>query len=70
MWVECSPCERVNRVGGGPINAGGTVIAQTGTEGLTHAEFELRGGETYLRVECVDARGRTAWSNPAFADEA
>ncbi|HBO62072.1 MAG TPA: histidinol-phosphatase [Olsenella sp.] len=70
VWVECSPCERVNLVAGGPINAGGTVIAQAGTEGLKHAEFELRGGETYLRVECVDARGRTAWSNPAFADEA
>lgn len=67
VWVECSPCERVNLVAGGPINAGGTVIAPSG-EGLTRAEFALRGGETYLRVECVDARGRTAWSNPIFAE--
>lgn len=68
-WVECSPCERVNFVAGGPVNAGGTVIAHEG-ELLERAELRLRGGETYLRVECVDARGRTAWSNPAFADEA
>ena len=45
------------------------MIAPEG-ELLERAEFRLRGGETYLRVECVDARGRTAWSNPAFADEA
>lgn len=68
VWVECSPCERVNLVAGGPINAGATVIAEEGSGGLTRAEFGLRGGETYLRVECVDERGRTAWSNPAFAD--
>lgn len=66
-WVECSPCERVNLVAGGPINAGGTVIAPD-EDGITRAEFRLRGDETYLRVECVDARGRCAWSNPVFAD--
>lgn len=69
-WVECSPCERVNFVAGGPVNAGGTVIAEAGSGGLTRAELALRGGETYLRVECVDASGRTAWSNPVFADGA
>ena len=68
VWVECSPCERVNLVAGGPVNAGATVIAEEGSDGLTRAEFRLRGGETYLRVECVDDQGRTAWSNPVFAD--
>lgn len=68
VWVECSPCERVNLVAGGPVNAGSTVIAPAG-ETVTRAEFALGGGETYLRVECVDARGRVAWSNPVFADE-
>lgn len=67
VWVECSPCERVNLVAGGCINAGATVIDEGG-RGLTHAEFKLRGDETYLRVECVDAQGRTAWSNPLYAE--
>lgn len=67
VWVDCSPCERVNLVAGGPVGAGETLIAPEGKT-LSHAEFRLRGGETYLRVECVDAHGRTAWSNPIFAD--
>ena len=29
VWVECSPCERVNMVAGGFINAGSTVIAES-----------------------------------------
>ena len=66
-WVDCSPCERVNLIAGGPMGAGETVIAPEGAP-LTHAEFALRGTETYLRIECVDERGRTAWSNPIFAD--
>ena len=66
-WVDCSPCERVNLVAGGPVGVGETLIAAEG-DTLTHAEFRLRGTETYLRVECVDERGRTAWSNPIFAD--
>ena len=67
VWVECSPCERVNMVAGGYINAGATVIADDGA-GLRHAEFDLRGDETYVRIECVDANGRTAWSNPLYAE--
>lgn len=67
VWVDCSPCERVNLVAGGPVNAGTTVIAPKG-DLLTHAEFPLGGLETYVRLECVDERGRTAWSNPLFAE--
>ena len=66
-WVECSPCERVNFVAGGPVGAGATMIAPEG-ELLERAELPLRGDETYLRVECVDGRGRTAWTNPVFAE--
>ena len=67
VWVECSPCERVNMVAGGFINAGSTVIAES-DEGLCRAEFALRGDETYIRLECVDAQGKTAWTNPIYAD--
>jgi len=33
---------------------------------ITHAAHTLRGNETYLRVECTDLQGRTAWSPPLF----
>ena len=61
-WIECSPCERVNLICGGPIGVGETRIAPEG-ELLERAEFTLRGTETYLRFECVGANGRTAWTN-------
>lgn len=66
VWVECSPCERVTLVAGGCVGAGETIIDTTGA-GLRRAEFALRGDETYVRVECVDARGKTAWTNPLYA---
>ena len=61
-WVECGPCERITKVAGGPIGGNRTVIAPEG-ELLTHAEFPLRGDETYVRFECTDAAGKTAWTN-------
>lgn len=61
-WIECSPCERVNLICGGPIGVGETRIAPAG-ERLERVEFTLRGTETYLRFECIDANGRTAWTN-------
>ena len=36
---------------------------------LTGATFYLRGQETYARVQVVDARGRTAWTNSLFIRE-
>lgn len=67
VWIDCSPCERVTLVAGGPIGGNRTIIAPAG-ELLERAEFALRGGETYVRVECTDARGRRAWTNALFAD--
>ncbi len=45
--------------------AGGSFTAPEG-ETLTSAVFPLRGHENYLRVECRDAEGRWAFSNPIF----
>lgn len=64
-WVECGPCERVNMIAGGFVGAGETRIAPAG-ELIERAEFPLRGDETYLRFECVDERGQTAWTNPLY----
>lgn len=66
VWIDCSPCERVTMVAGGPIGGNCTVIAPEG-EALEHAEFELRGTETYVRLECTDGHGRRAWTNALFA---
>lgn len=33
---------------------------------ITEAEHKLLGTEKYVRVECVDVHGNTAWSNPIF----
>ena len=35
-------------------------------EKITEASMRLSGTETYIRVECVDEYGRTAWSNPYY----
>lgn len=67
-WVECSPCERVNLIAGGSVGVGETRLTAPG-ELLEHATFALRGSETYLRFECVDAQGKVAWSNPLYPDD-
>lgn len=36
---------------------------------LTEGRFRMRGDETFVRVECVDEFGRTAWSNPVFVSD-
>lgn len=68
-YVTCSPVERVNFIAGNYVGAGATVLSEDGTDSVDYALLRLRGDETYIRVECVDAAGRTAWSNPIFLDK-
>ena len=79
-YVECSPVERVHFICGGFVNAGIAVLkGQYGyqteqerfanREFMTHAEYKLSGMETYVRVECVDKNGKTAWSNAIMLKE-
>ena len=35
---------------------------------ITGAEHRLSGNERYLRVECIEAQGNGAWTNPIFMD--
>lgn len=65
-YVECSPVSRVNFIAGNAVNAGASVLSDTGKDAIARAEFSLRGDETYIRAECVDSHGKTAWSNPIF----
>ena len=61
--VECSPCEEVHFV---TWPARGKSVYNTHGQPLTHLLYPLKGGETYVRVECVDAQGRVAWSQPIW----
>ena len=65
VFVECSPVEAVRFVAGGVAGAGSVVRGC----GLTNARMTLSGREQYLRIECVDKQGRTAWSNPIYSRE-
>jgi len=35
-------------------------------QSISFAEYKLRGREKYVRIECIDEEGKTAWSNPVF----
>lgn len=66
VYVECSPVTRVNFIAGNYINAGGVVLSKDEKDNVTQAEFSLVGNEEYVRIECIDIYGKTAWSNPIF----
>lgn len=65
-YVVCSPVNRINFICGNNINYGGTVMCNDVEETISRAEFRLAGNETYLRVECADKFGKTAWTNAIF----
>jgi len=60
--VRCSPCRCVHFICEGP--KGRTVNAAPGGPPLSEASLRLHRAASYLRVECVDAAGHTAWSMP------
>lgn len=64
VQIDCSPCRRINFITGGRIGSSRTILA--GDQELTHAEYALPAGMRYVRAECVDASGRTAWTNPLY----
>lgn len=61
VFIECSEVERINFIVGGPIGRSETIMKYV--DPLCKAWHELRGDETYVRVECVDEKGQTAWTN-------
>ncbi len=67
VYVQCSPVCSIHFVAWEPH--GRSVHAEPGQR-LTEAVYRRRGGEGFVRVECVDSKGRTAWSNPIFFAEA
>ena len=65
LTVSCSPCEEIHVISYPP--RGKTHYALG--EPLTGVSYPLKGGERYVRVECIDAQGNAAWSNPIFLAE-
>lgn len=68
VWIDSSAVNHVNFVCGNIINDGTTVLGQCFKDTLSHAEYTLKGHETYVRVEVVDKYGRTAWTNPIYME--
>lgn len=66
--VNCSAVERINIIVGGPVALGVTRLAEHGVP-LTEAFYPLTGKETYIRAECIDEHGHTAWTNPIWLSE-
>lgn len=69
VYVSCSPCERISFICGGPVGTGSSVTALN-HQPLCSTSYQLSGAETYIRIECTDSSGRTAWTNARFCDEA
>jgi hypothetical protein len=63
VFIECSPVKAVHFITYEDIGCSSWAYG----EGLLHsASYRLRGTEKYVRVECVDQFGNTAWTNPIF----
>lgn len=59
IYVSCSPCEEIHFI---TYPARGKAVYGN----LTKAVYPLKGGETYVRIECIDKAGRRAWTNPIW----
>ena len=65
VHVECSACSEVHVVTYPPRGK-----AHYATDcPLTQIDYPLKGGETYVRVECIDEQGCAAWSNPIYLED-
>lgn len=65
-YVECSGVYRIDFITGAYVNDGASLVSRRREDGLTHGEYRLRGDEGYVRVQCTDRFGHTAWSNPFY----
>lgn len=65
VYVNCSGCREIHFVTWPP--RGKSFFAEK-ARSLEAASYQLKGGEAYVRVECIDHEGRAAWTNPIFFD--
>jgi len=62
-YIHVSPVKVINFI---CDNAKGRSIWNEDGKEFCEAEFELKGEEKYLGIECIDKNGETAWTNPLF----
>ncbi len=62
-YIRCSAVSVINIIGS--TQWGLQRRAEPG-QTITEFEYKLTGKEQYLRAECKDALGRTAWTNPLY----
>ena len=67
--VKCSPVYRIDFIAGNHVNDGTSYVEKNFEDKMTERDYRLKGDETYVRVQCTDRYGRTAWSNPLYLDE-
>lgn len=65
IYFKCSPCREIH-ITTYPAR-GCSCYAEDGKT-LTELSYDLKGGEKYIRIECIDQDGRSAWTNPHFFD--
>lgn len=66
VYVFCSECREIHFVTY-PVR-GKSFFAKTDLP-LTTATYTRKGNEKYIRVECIDYTGHTAWTNPIYFDK-
>ena len=66
VYVDCSPVYRIDFIAGNFVNDGRSMVCGSKEETVSEAFYDLKGHETYVRVECTDRDGKTAWSNPIY----
>lgn len=64
--VRCSPVDRIHFIS---YDRFGRTFQTKPDETISEARYKLRGIEIFIRVECVDKRGRTAWTNPIYVKD-
>ena len=65
IYFKCSPCKEIHVT---TYPTRGTAIYAEEGAFLTEISYSLKGGEQYIRIECIDENGNTAWTNPHFFD--
>jgi len=63
IYVHTSPVKTISFI---CDNSKGRSIWEEGGKELSEAEFEFKGKEEYLRIECIDKNGETVWTNSLF----
>jgi len=66
IHMETSPVRAINFVAN---LSHGERFTAINSDALTNAMYKVQGKEKYVRIECVDAEGKMAWSNPIFLEQ-